>query len=145
MSETIEWILTIFEVLEALEGTDTSAARHSKSYWLTQDKSVIEMRMCGEELCGYLASDVPTGDDNVSSCGLPLLLGLKAKSAREWRGGWIVDPDTGWAYNAIAKFNKKGRVKITAYEKNPTFGETMKWVQVEKKDASCYNKKLLQK
>lgn len=140
MSSTVEWIFTIFEVLEALEGTDTSAARQSKSFWLTQDQSVVEMRMCGDELCGYLASDVDTGDPKVSSCGLPILLGLKANSVHEWSGGWLVDPDSGWAFNAKAKFKKNGKLKITAFEDSEFFSESMKWRQVKKENASCYSK-----
>ena len=141
MSNALEWVLTIFEVLQALDGMDTHAARHSKSYWQTQGKSIVEMRLCGDELCGYLVSEQDTGNPAVSACGLPILLGLKPTNALNWSSGWIVDPDTGWAYNAKAKFNAKGKLKITAYDKAEMFGETLKWRQVTKQEASCYHKK----
>ncbi len=141
MGNTIEWILTIFEVLQANGGIDTHAARNNKSYWQTQDKSIIEMRLCGDELCGYLVSEIDIGDQAVSICGLPILLGLKPKNAMNWSRGWLVDPDSGWAFNAKVKFGKNGTLKVTAYDKVVIFGETMKWRQVTKQDASCYHQK----
>jgi len=141
MSSTVEWILTIFQILDSAPSAQTNAVRQSTSYWLTEDQSIVEMRMCGDELCGFLASDVDTGDPKISSCGLPILLGLKAGSARQWGGGWIVDPDTGWAFNARAKFKKNGKLKITAFEESEFFSESMKWLPATKESASCYNKK----
>jgi len=146
MTDAIDLAFTLFEMLGVLDGTDSAAVSRSRSFWLTQDQSVIEMRMCGHELCGYLASDVDmgdvgTGNPKISSCGLPIILGLKATTAQEWHGGWLVDPDTGWAFNAKAKFKKSGKVKISAYDKSEIFSETMKWRQVTKENASCYTKK----
>jgi len=92
MTDAIDLAFTLFEILGVLDGTDSAAVHHSSSFWLTQDQSVIEMRMCDKELCGYLASDVDTGDPKISSCGLPIILGLKAQTASQWSGGWLVSP-----------------------------------------------------
>ncbi len=141
MTDAIDLAFTLFEILGVLEGEDSAAVSRSRSFWLTQDKSVIEMRMCGSELCGYLASDVDTGDPKISSCGLPVILGLKPENARKWQEGWLVDPDTGWAFNAKAKFKKNGTLKISIYDTSEIFNETLKWRQVTKEKASCYKKK----
>ncbi len=145
MTDAIDLAFTLFEILGVLDGNANSAVSHSSSFWLTQDQSVVEMRMCGHELCGYLASDVDmgdvdTGDPKISSCGLPIILGLKAQSAQQWQGGWLVDPDTGWAFNAKAKFKKNGKLKISIYDKSELFSENLKWRQVKKENASCYHK-----
>ena len=147
MSDAIDLALTLFEILEILDGTDAGAVHRSSSFWLTQDQSVIEMRMCGEELCGYLASkidiksDIDQNNAKTSVCGLPIILGLKAKSVSKWHGGWLVDPDTGWAYNARVNFKKNGQLIITAFDKTEMLSEDLKWRQVKKENASCYNKK----
>ena len=140
MSGTAEWIFRVFEVLQAIDGSNGQAVQIETTYWATQDKSVIEMRLCGRELCGYLVSETLVGEKKESVCGLPILLGLKPESERKWAGGWIIDPDNGWAFNAKAKFKKNGKLVITAFENSELLSEKLRWVQTTRDQASCFNK-----
>lgn len=104
-----------------------AAAQPIEGRWLTaQDKAIVELSRCGEELCGRIVSvkrdeagggpvkdarnpDPALRDRRVA--GLQILTGLKPKGDG-WRDGQIYVPDTGKTYSAKLEPGSNGTLTV---------------------------------
>jgi uncharacterized protein (DUF2147 family) len=139
-------------VLIANAGQEPSSATGP---WLTEDhRGVIDIERCGDgTLCGRLVWMQPTPEDrgkpaidghNPSTelrtrplCGLVILGGFKQISEREWRDGWIYDPENGKTYHAQITLATDTSLELRGYVGIPLFGATQLWTRLSSSVRFC--------
>ena len=121
------------------------AAEYPKEFWVNPDQGwVVETKPCDSGLCGYLvgyraadphppgyiAKDVKNPDPahrDQPLCGLMLMGGFNPadETARQWKNGWIYDPDSGKTYSGTISLIDRSTVKLRGYLGIALFGRTM--------------------
>ncbi len=116
--------------------------------WLTEnERSVIRMHHCGDNVCGKivwivkggLQHDVKNPQENLRGqpmCGLQIMQGFlqKPNTFKEWVGGKIYKADDGDIYNANFKLVEDNKLKVRGYVGLPMFGKSQTWTRVNAKD-----------
>ncbi len=101
--------------------------------WLTQTRDgVIDVRRCGEAICGFITGmvydgAVPTDVWHRPQCGLNLLIAMRP-DGDGWSGR-ILDPDNGHTYAAHMHLARDGTFKLHGYVGIPLFGATQTWTR----------------
>ena len=117
--------------------------------YLVQDgEAHIELRPCGEELCGRIVwlrepldeeGRVPRDDNNPDPSlrdrtilGLEILSGLKPAPGTDgqWTGGSIYDPESGRTYRCKLRHDGGDLVRLRGYLGFSLLGRTTRWTRV---------------
>ena len=113
--------------------------------WLTQnERSVIEIKPCDEELCGSvywiteggMQMDSKNPDENLRKrpmCGLKILWGFKKDSETRWEDGKIYKADDGDTYDSYLELQDNGDLKVRGYMGLAFLGKSQFWHRVTKK------------
>ena len=114
--------------------------------WLTEGgKSHVEIRLCGEELCGRIVwlrephnedgsvkLDTNNKDEALRSrgiLGLELLSGFAAGGEGPWEGGRIYNPENGKTYRSNLRLKNADTLRVSGCVF--IFCETQVWTRVE--------------
>ena len=123
-----------------------SAALAAEGVWLTEGgKSHVEIRPCGDKLCGrivWLAEpadedgspklDKHNQDESLRSrpiLGIELLTGFPAGDGSEWTGGEIYNPENGKTYRSELELEGANTLKVRGCVF--IFCETQTWMRVQ--------------
>jgi uncharacterized protein (DUF2147 family) len=122
--------------------TSSVQAMVPEGLWLTEnERSVIQLTPCGDELCGHIAWIIEGGmqvdsknpDESkrqTPMCGLQIVSGLKKKSDTKWEGGKIYKADDGDTYNASLTMMEDDKLKVRGYIGVPMLGKSQIWTRV---------------
>ncbi len=99
--------------------------------WQTADNSgVIEIKACGDALCGSLVGfrDQPPPKDyrHESECGLQFIQPMRLDKDGSYHGQ-ILDPETGDMYRATLTLAADGTLHLRGYLGISLFGQTKIW------------------
>ena len=137
--------ITIFAMSSSV---NAQTALDPTGLWLTENKrSVIQMKKCGENLCGYIAWIIEGGmqrdnknpQENLRDqpmCGLQIVQELKQNknNLNEWQNGKIYKADDGDIYDATLTIKSAGTLKVRGYVGVPLFGKSQNWTRVNAVD-----------
>lgn len=108
-------------------------------FWRSEDGvSIVEIRRCGDTLCGYLVSFPPVAGDpqaDAELCNLQILGGFRQGEDRRWVDGWILDPEAEQAYRA--ELTPDGTVALDVRAGDGLFGENVIWHREMAVDDRC--------
>ena len=127
-------------------GIAGAALAGPEGVWLTEGgKSHVEIRQCGEELCGAIVwlreprnedgsvkLDKNNKDEALRSraiLGLELLSGFPAGGDGPWEGGRIYNPENGKTYRSKLRLKDDGALRVSGCVF--IFCETQIWTRVE--------------
>lgn len=118
-------------------------------YWLTAEKdSIIQLSNCGAtNICGTIRSYKGTGKEtdegnpdktkrNRPICNLQIIGGLTPKG-KEWKSGWIYDPEVAEKYSLSAKLVGPNKLKLRGYIGTEAYGEDSYWTRSSKIPKHC--------
>jgi uncharacterized protein (DUF2147 family) len=128
-----------------------AAAGSVEGLWLTENKrSVIEVKQCGELMCGAvhwiieggMQFDEKNPDETkrfTPMCGLQIMYGLKNDDDAgierdEWEDGKIYKADDGEMYDADIALQDDGSLKVQGYMGVSFLGKTQTWTRVNEAD-----------
>ena len=123
-----------------------NAADPVTGHWLTEnERAVVELKECGEELCGSVYWIIEGGmlfdEKNPLEelrtrkiCGLQIVEGLEKASDGEWENGNIYKADDGDTYSADINLQEDGTLKVRGYLGVSWLGKTQIWTRVDAKD-----------
>ena len=142
--------------LQALQQNVVSAqgATSINGIWLDDEgKGGVEVKPCGEQLCGNIvwlkqpndASGKPWVDKLNSDtskrsrpvCGLQIIGGLKKSSDVEWKGGWIYDPEEGKQFDVELTLKDANTLQVFGYAGVKLLGETLIWKRMPNDTPRC--------
>lgn len=95
--------------------------------WKTEDDGDIDIRPCGEHLCGYII-DHDTDEESHRLNGHRLLEGYRYLGDGVWKGGKIHNP-RGGTFNGALSLLDSGRLKIRGCLVWPLCGSRV-WTRV---------------
>ena len=123
--------------------------------WLDDEsKGGVEIKPCGEQLCGNIIwlkqPNDPNGKpwvDQLNSdtskrtrpvCGLQIIGGLKkGASDAEWKGGWIYDPEEGKQFDVELTLKDPNTLSVFGYAGVKLLGETLVWKRMPNDTPRC--------
>ena len=135
--------------------TPAAAASPVGRWYAEGGAAQVEIRSCGEALCGrvvWLRSPLDEDGCRVRDrhnpevsrrsqpvVGLEILQGLQKSSDREdvWEGGTIYDPTTGHTYRARLSIEGDSRLEVRGYLGIPLLGRTTRWFRVGAEEQLC--------
>ncbi len=135
-------------IVGALSSAKAQTAFDPTGLWLTENKrSVIDVKKCGDSLCGYISWIIEGGmqfdnknpQENLRGqpmCGLQIVQGLKQNknNLNEWQNGKIYKADDGDVYDATLTIKSQDRLKVRGYVGVPLFGKSQNWTRVSAAD-----------
>lgn len=117
-------------------------------WWAERGFAQVEIRPCGEALCGEVAwlrhpfdesgcelRDAENPDPSLRGrpvLGLQILRGVRAVAGEpgEWSGGEIYDPGSGRTYRVALELDGPDRLRVRGYLGVRVLGRTTTWVRV---------------
>lgn len=114
----------------------------------------VEIRACGERLCGHVAWLRAPFDENGCTMrdahnpdpalrrrplvGLPILADLRpAGDGGVWSDGTIYDPTSGRTYRCTVELAADDRLRVRGYLGVPLLGRTTTWIRVGTQERAC--------
>jgi len=94
---------------QALAAPLDAASIHG--FWRPPDEGRIEIRACGDLLCGYVRDD-GQGEPELHP-GHVLLINLRYQGALNWTGGTIHNPRDDRTYRAKLRLVNRNQLKLT--------------------------------
>jgi uncharacterized protein (DUF2147 family) len=145
-------VLAIGAGVAFLAAAPVRAADDISGLWLTDERDGhVEIKPCGEAMCGYIASildpkvpadarDVHNEDTKLRGrpiCGLQVLGDLK-DNGDAWEG-WVYDPhpDRGETYSVEVKRRDANTLVVHGYLGVKLIGETKRWTRDSKAIRKC--------
>jgi uncharacterized protein (DUF2147 family) len=136
-------------ILASIAGAPASAGaaavEPAAGIWMTDEgDGVVEIRSCGEELCGYVYAvlrvphpDRPLVDARNEDpqlrvrplCGLQVIGGLRRLSPQSWGDGWVYDPKVGKTYRVELSLQGSAALSVHGYLGTKLFGRTVAWTR----------------
>lgn len=93
--------------------------------WVNEDgRGAVEVRKCGQRLCGYVVWVRDRKDRH--GCGRQLM-GDVVQVANGWDNGWIASPDDGTKYSVALEPINRSSMKVIGYSGSKFFSKTMIW------------------
>jgi len=130
-------------------GAPRAAAAGIEGVWLVANQEAhVEVRACGEELCGEVVwlrepydergrvrRDVNNPDESLRDrtiLGLEILRGLRPSPDDEelWIGGTIYDPESGRTYQCKMRRDGEDHLKMRGFWGISLLGKTTRWTRV---------------
>lgn len=118
-------------------------------------KGAVELHRCGPSLCGHIvwlrnpkdrtgqpltdALNPATTRRNRPICGLQVIGRLAEQSNGIWDNGWIYDPKTGKAYDAMVRLKSPTKLVVTGYLGVKFLSESFIWRRAPENIARCGN------
>lgn len=118
-------------------------------------QGAVEIKQCGERLCGYVvwmqkATDDKTGQPltdaqnpdptrrKVPMCGLQIIGdAAPARNGRGFENGWIYNPDDGVRYDVDVTPKSKDQILVHGYAGIRLLGETFTWTRAPETLQRC--------
>lgn len=108
-----------------LSATGASAA-DATGVWINDTgRGAIEIKPCGEALCGHVVW-VKDGSDS-KGCGRQIIGDAQPIKAGLWDNGWIYSPEKKKRYDVELKPLDEDRLRVTGYAGSKFFSKTMIW------------------
>ena len=142
--------------LQTLQHSTVSAqgAASINGIWLDDEgKGGVEVKPCGEQLCGNIVwlkqPNDPSGKpwvDKLNSdtakrsrpvCGLQIIGGLQKAGPNEWKGGWIYDPEEGKQFDVELTLKDDNTLQVFGYAGVKLLGETLAWKRMPNDTPRC--------
>ena len=110
--------------------------------WLTEnERSVIKVTECGDDLCGHVHWIIEDGMQHDSKnpdeskrndpmCGLKVLWDFHQQGQHSWTDGHIYKADEGDTYKATVQMLPTGDMKVRGYIGMPLLGKSQTWSPV---------------
>lgn len=113
--------------IAALLLTSTAAAASDATgVWINDTgRGAIEIKPCGEALCGHVVWVKDGGD--AKGCGRQIIGDAQPVKAGLWDNGWIYSPEKKKRYDVELKPLDEDRLRVTGYAGSKFFSKTMIW------------------
>jgi uncharacterized protein (DUF2147 family) len=103
------------------------AAADAKGVWLNDTgRGAIEIKDCGDKLCGHVVWTRDEGDAS-RGCGKQIIGDAAPMGGGLWDGGWIYSPDKKRRYDVELKPLSDGTLRVKGYAGTKLFSKTMIW------------------
>ncbi len=126
----VEIIASAFAVSSLLPIVSASAASAADptGIWINDTgRGAIEIKACGNALCGNVVWVKDTGD--AKGCGKQIIGNVVPTGGGLWDNGWIYSPEKGRKYNVELKPLANGTLRVTGYAGMRFLSKTMIWTR----------------
>lgn len=126
----VEIIASAFAVssLLPLVAASAASAADPTGIWINDTgRGAIEIKPCGNALCGNVVWVKDTGD--AKGCGKQIIGNVVPTSGGLWDNGWIYSPEKGRKYNVELKPLANGTLRVTGYAGMRFLSKTMIWTR----------------
>lgn len=128
-------LFTICAATGAAAANSAFGAEAPLGIWVDEDgRGAVEVRMCGNTLCGFVVWVRDPKDRH--GCGQQLM-GNVMKTSSGWDYGWIASPDDGQKYSVALEPLSRNTVRVIGYAGSKLFSKSMIWTRVNGKIERC--------
>lgn len=104
------------------------AAGDPSGVWLNDTgRGAIEIKQCGDSLCGHVVWLRDTNDRK--GCGRQIIGEAKQAGSGLWDGGWVYSPEKKRRYDVELKPLSDGSLRVKGYAGTKLFSKTMIWTK----------------
>ena len=104
------------------------AASSPKGVWMNDTgRGAIEIKSCGNALCGHVVWVKATGDEK--GCGKQIIGEAQPAGAGHWDNGWIYSPEQKRRYDVELTPLSETRLRVVGYAGTKFFSKTMIWTK----------------
>jgi len=155
-------LLLVASVLTAIGALAQQASPSPNGYFVTMDddthqpRGLVELRDTDGELTGFLRGSFIDGEDMSEVCntcsdellnqplyGLPFIWDLDYDKPGKYKGGRIMDPESGKTYKSKVKFSDDfNAVELRGYIGSPILGRTQNWRRATEAEIADINARL---
>lgn len=105
-----------------------ASAADPTGIWINDTgRGAIEIKACGNALCGNVVWVKDTGD--AKGCGKQIIGNVVPTGGGLWDNGWIYSPERGRKYNVELKPLANGTLRVTGYAGMRFLSKTMIWTR----------------
>lgn len=113
-----------------------TAASDLSGVWLDhKGRGAVEIKPCGERLCGYVVWVKDPSD--MEGCGKQILGDVNQVGANVWDNGWIYSPERKKRYDVELKLLKDDQLRVKGYAGTKFFSKTMIWTKAPPNLTRC--------
>ncbi|MGL4395828.1 MAG: DUF2147 domain-containing protein [Hyphomicrobium sp.] len=125
-----------FAVLSALSVSSAAEAAEPGGVWLNDTgRGAIEIKACGEKLCGHVVWVKDSADTH--GCGKQIIGDVVPSGSGRWGNGWIYSPEKKRRYDVELKPLESGKLSVTGYAGVRFLSRTMIWTKAPDTIARC--------
>jgi len=117
----------ISSMLPVVAASAASAADPTGIWINDTGRGAIEIKACGNALCGNVVWVKDTGD--AKGCGKQIIGNVMPTGGGLWDNGWIYSPERGRKYNVELKPLANGTLRVTGYAGMRFLSKTMIWTR----------------
>ncbi len=122
-----------------LPAAAASAAPSPKGVWLNDTgRGAIEIKSCGEALCGHVVWVKASGDEK--GCGKQIIGEARPAGGGSWDNGWIYSPERKRRYDVELTPLSEQRLRVVGYAGTKFFSKTMIWTKAPDSLQRCGTK-----
>lgn len=104
------------------------AAPSPKGVWMNDTgRGAIEIKSCGNALCGHVVWVKATGDEK--GCGKQIIGEAQPTGGGRWDNGWIYSPEKKRRYDVELTPLSETRLRVVGYAGTKFFSKTMIWTK----------------
>ena len=104
------------------------AASSPKGVWMNDTgRGAIEIKSCGDALCGHVVWVKATGDEK--GCGKQIIGEARPAGSGHWDNGWIYSPEKKRRYDVELTPLSESRLRVVGYAGTKFFSKTMIWTK----------------
>ena len=104
------------------------AASSPKGVWMNDTgRGAIEIKSCGNALCGHVVWVKATGDEK--GCGKQIIGEAQPAGGGRWDNGWIYSPEKKRRYDVELTPLSETRLRVVGYAGTKFFSKTMIWTK----------------
>lgn len=105
-----------------------TAASDPSGVWLDdKGRGAIEIKPCGDRMCGYVVWVKDTNDQR--GCGKQILGDVSSAGSDTWDNGWIYSPEKQKKYSVELKRLSDEQLRVKGYAGTKYFSKTMVWTK----------------
>lgn len=128
-------LLTLCAAASVASAIPAHSSSSPLGIWVDEEKrGAVEVRRCGNALCGYVVWVRDTKDRH--GCGQQLM-GDVTRSHSGWDNGWITSPEDGSKYSVAIEPVSRDSIKVIGYAGSKLFSKSMMWTRVNGKIERC--------
>lgn len=128
-------LLTLCAATGVVAAHPAYSASDPLGIWVDEDKrGAVEVRRCGNSLCGYVVWVRDPKDRH--GCGQQLM-GDVVRTGSGWDNGWIASPEDGSKYSVAIEPVSQNSLKVIGYAGSKLFSKTMMWTRANGKVERC--------
>ena len=120
----------------ALASGSAYAAPDPTGVWMNDTgRGAVEIKACGEGLCGHVVWVKDTTDSN--GCGRQILGNVMPTGDGIWDNGWVYSPERKKKYDVELKPLEDGTLRVKGYAGTKLFSKTMIWTRAPADIVRC--------